>query len=148
MSDAELAAISTMHAELRESLRLAMAVFLRADAADAERLLQRKTLLRELEGRATALDLERLRQAAAGGRAPGSEGAAAASDDSGVLRVARDLRRIHSHLASFAYPVARRPKGRSAGGRVRTLRRRRSARDAGADDGDAPATVGPDADPR
>jgi phosphate:Na+ symporter len=33
-----------------------------------------------------------------------------AAEESGLLlRIVRDLRRVHSHLASFAYPVLRRP---------------------------------------
>jgi len=97
-----------MHSELFESLRLAMAIFLRADQADAQRLVQRKARLRELEANTTALCVQRLRDAALANRAVITEGMPAAPDESGVLRVVRDLRRIHSHLASFAYPVLNR----------------------------------------
>jgi phosphate:Na+ symporter len=106
----ELEAIATMHAELFESLRLAMTIFLRADPADAQRLVQRKARLREMEADITALSVRRLREATLASRSAGPEGAAATPDESGVLRVVRDLRRIHSHLATFAYPVLHRPR--------------------------------------
>ncbi|MGB6307337.1 MAG: Na/Pi cotransporter family protein [Steroidobacteraceae bacterium] len=117
LSADELEAIATMHSELFESLRLAMAVFLRADQADAQRLVQRKARLRELEASTTALCVQRLRDVALANRALVADAAAPARDESGVLRVVRDLRRIHSHLASFAYPVLTRPgAGRSISG--------------------------------
>jgi phosphate:Na+ symporter len=109
LSAEELEAIAMMHSELFESLRLAMAIFLRADQADAQRLVQRKARLRELEANTTALCVRRLRDATLANRAVGTEGTPAPPDESGVLRVVRDLRRIHSHLASFAYPVLNRP---------------------------------------
>ena len=111
LSHDELQAIATMHDEALESLRLAMAIFLRSDPADAQRLFARKARLREMEAETTALVVQRLRDAVASGRAAGTEGLPATIDDSSVLRVARDLRRIHSHLASFAYPVLRAPVG-------------------------------------
>jgi len=110
LSADELEAIAMMHSELFESLRLAMAIFLRADPADAQRLVQRKARLRELEASTTALCVRRLREATLANRAIGAEGTPVSPDDSGVLRVVRDLRRIHSHLASFAYPVLNRPQ--------------------------------------
>jgi phosphate:Na+ symporter len=108
LSGDELEAIAMMHNELFESLRLAMAIFLRADQADAQRLVLRKARLRELEASTTALCVRRLRDATLASRAVGAEGVPGAPDESGVLRVVRDLRRIHSHLASFAYPVLNR----------------------------------------
>jgi Na/Pi-cotransporter len=110
LSADELEAITMMHGELFESLRLAMAIFLRADQADAQRLVLRKARLRELEASTTALCVRRLRDATLANRAVGAEGMPGTPDDSGVLRVVRDLRRIHSHLASFAYPVLNRPQ--------------------------------------
>jgi phosphate:Na+ symporter len=109
LSADELAAIAMMHNELFESLRLAMAIFLRADQADAQRLVLRKARLRELEASTTALCVRRLRDTTLANRAGGAEGIPATPDESGVLKVVRDLRRIHSHLASFAYPVLNRP---------------------------------------
>jgi phosphate:Na+ symporter len=110
LSAEELAAIGMMHTELFESLRLAMAIFLRADQADAQRLVLRKARLRELEASTTALCVRRLRDATLAHRAVGAEALPGTHDESGVLRVVRDLRRIHSHLASFAYPVLNRPQ--------------------------------------
>lgn len=109
LSAAETQAVAAMHEELLESLRLAMAVFLHGDPADARRLFERKARLREMEAEATALVVRQLRESLVSGRSGAQEGSVATLDDSGVLRVARDLRRIHSHLASFAYPVLRVP---------------------------------------
>jgi phosphate:Na+ symporter len=108
LSPAEMQAIGAMHDELLESLKLAMAVFLRGDPADAQRLFDRKARLREMEAETTALVVRQLRESMVAVRAAGQDGTTIV-DDSGVLRVARDLRRIHSHLATFAYPVLRSP---------------------------------------
>jgi len=70
----------------------------------------RKARLRELEASTTAQCVRRLREATLANRAVGADGMPGALDESGVLRVVRDLRRIHSHLASFAYPVLNRPQ--------------------------------------
>jgi phosphate:Na+ symporter len=132
----ELEAIATMHNELFDSLRLAMTIFLRADPADAQRLVQRKARLREMEADATALAVQRLRDATLASRTAGTDAAAATPDESGVLRVVRDLRRIHSHLASFAYPVLNRPRAAATGSkRGRSTRARARAAKAA---GDAP----------
>jgi phosphate:Na+ symporter len=106
----EFEAIAAMHAELMESLKLAMAIFLHRDPADARRLLERKTRLREMESAATALSVQLLRDAAVANRGAPGDSAAAAEESGMLLRIVRDLRRIHSHLASFAYPVAHRAR--------------------------------------
>ena len=108
----ELAAIAAMHAELLESLRLAMAVFLRGDPADARRLVERKGHLRQLEAAATSLSIGLLRDATIANRAAGTEATAVVEESGLLLRIVRDLRRIHSHLASFAYPVVHRSRPR------------------------------------
>lgn len=126
LSPAEVQEIGAMHDELLESLRLAMAVFLRGDPADAQRLFERKSRLREMEADATALMVRQLRESMLANRSTGQDGAPAMQDDSRVVRVARDLRRIHSHLATFAYPALRAPvvgalrklKGRTRSGDV------------------------------
>jgi phosphate:Na+ symporter len=98
-----------MNAELVESHRLALSVFLRGDRADAQLLIERKRRLLQLEADATALSVQMLREAAAASRAAGTDTVGAAAEESGLLlRIVRDLRRVHSHLASFAYPVVRR----------------------------------------
>jgi len=138
LSADELEAIALMHAELFESLRLAMTIFLRADRADARRLVQRKARLRELEASTTALCVRRLRDATLASRAGGPDGTPAPPDESGVLRVVRDLRRIHSHLASFAYPVLNRPRTGLRGGKRSRAKGAGDDSDNGADDVSAP----------
>jgi len=102
----ELDAIEAMHAELVESLRLGLTVFLRGDAAlrEARRLVARKRLLRHLEAAAADIDIRSFQAAAtAQGTIP------TAGVDSGIfLRIVRDLRRVHSHIAALAYPVLER----------------------------------------
>ena len=109
----EIALVSAMHAELVESHRLALAVFLRGDRADARRLQARKRQFVKMEADATALSVRRLREAAASGRPEGSDSVNLAVEESGLLlRIVRDLRRVHSHLASVAYPVLQRATGK------------------------------------
>jgi phosphate:Na+ symporter len=111
----ELDAIEGMHAELVDSLRLGLTVFLRGDAAlrDARRLVVRKRLLRRQEAEAAALNI-RLPQS--GGS--GSDVVSTRTDNGDFLRIIRDLRRVHSHIAALAYPVLERAAesdGRDAG---------------------------------
>ncbi len=144
LSAEELDAVATMHRELFESLGLAIAIFLRADPADAQRLVQRKARLREMEAEATASSVQRLREATLASRAAGPDGAMPTPDESVVLRIVRDLRRIHSHLASFAYPVLKRPR---AGARSRLRSRARTRREKpAADAAEAPAKTTSEAD--
>jgi len=109
----ELETVAAMHGELLESLRLALAVFLQAEPRDAKRLAARKGQFREFEASATALSVRLLRSAAAASRLADSDGVEPLVEESGLfLRTVRDLRRIHSHLASFAYPILHRPRAR------------------------------------
>jgi phosphate:Na+ symporter len=103
----EMNVIGAMHAELIQSLRLGLAVFVRGDAAlqDARRLMTRKRLLRRLELEAAGLSVP----AAPSGRPaaisdPGS-GVTGGAEQGDFLRIVRDLRRVHSHIAALAYPV-------------------------------------------
>jgi phosphate:Na+ symporter len=101
----ELEAIAAMHTELIESLRLGLTVFLRGDAAlrEAGRLVTRKRRLRTLEAEAAALNVRSLQLS------PSGPNAVAVGIDSGdFLRIIRDLRRVHSHIAALAYPVLER----------------------------------------
>jgi len=139
----ELEAIAVMHAELFESLRLAMTIFLRDDQAAAQRLVQRKARLRELEAETTALAVQRLRDATLAGRAAGPDAAPSAPDESSVLRVVRDLRRIHSHLAGFAYPVLHRVRPDGGGPGRPTARKGTRGRAAKAAAEPAPAAREP-----
>jgi phosphate:Na+ symporter len=105
----ELAAIGSMHAELVQSLRLGLTVFLRGDPAlrEGRLLVTRKRLLRRLELEAAGLR-GRSPQAA-----PDVAGGIAGGADSGdFLRIVRDLRRVHSHIAALAYPVLERASAR------------------------------------
>ena len=63
-SSDELEIIASMHAEILESLRIGLAVFLAGGYAEASRLVARKGPLRRLETRAMALHVRLLREAA------------------------------------------------------------------------------------
>ena len=116
LSSDETDIVAAMHAELCNCLRLAVAVFLQAEPHDAERLVASKASFREFEAAAMALSARSLRTAAASNRLVETETAERVAEESGLLlRSVRDLRRIHSHLASFAYPVLHRPRDRNAG---------------------------------
>jgi phosphate:Na+ symporter len=112
-----------MHARLVESLRLGLTVFLRGDAAlsEARRLVAQKRLMRRMEAEAADANVRSLQ-----GAAKGADAFLAASVDSGIfLRMVRDLRRVHSHIAALAYPVLERAAGganRSAGSISATTR--------------------------
>ena len=98
--------IAAMHAELVESLRLGLTVFVRGDAAlrEARRLVARKRLLRRLEAEAAEVNIRALHDTT-----KEAETVLAAGVDSGILlRMVRDLRRVHSHIAALAYPVLER----------------------------------------
>jgi len=97
-----------MQAELVDSHKLALSVFLRADRADAQRLVERKRRMLQLEAEATSVSVQVLRDAASGRNVSGDSLGLAAEESGLLLRIVRDLRRVHSHLASFAYPVLRR----------------------------------------
>jgi phosphate:Na+ symporter len=111
LSADEIDIVSAMHGELFLCLRLAFAVFLQAEPGDARRLVASKRTFREFEAKAMVLSAHLLRTAAASNRLSESDTAERVAEESGVLlRSVRDLRRIHSHLASFAYPILHRPQ--------------------------------------
>jgi len=110
LSSEEIEIVAAMHGELLDGLRLALAVFLQSEPRDARRLVASKTNFRVFESAAMALSARLLRAAAATSRLAESETADCLAEESGLLlRSVRDLRRIHSHLASFAYPVLHNP---------------------------------------
>jgi phosphate:Na+ symporter len=118
LSAEELETVAAMHSELLESLRLALAVFLQAEPRDAKRLAARKTQFREFDASATALSVRLLRSAAAASRVNETDVAERVVEESSFfLRSVRDLRRVHSHLASFAYPILHRPRDRRVAAR-------------------------------
>jgi phosphate:Na+ symporter len=111
LSAEELETIAAMQGALHESLHLALAVFLHAESRDAERLVARKAIFREFEAAATSLSVRLLRSAAAASRLTDTGAAERVAQETGLfLRMVRDLRRIHSHLASFAYPALHSPR--------------------------------------
>src|SRR6185436_9196266 len=87
--------LQAFHRQIMESLRIAFGIFMSGDAQQAHRLLDQKAELRNAELCATERHLERLR-----------EGRSETLDTMSLhLDVLRDLRRIHSHICSVAYPV-------------------------------------------
>jgi phosphate:Na+ symporter len=87
--------LSAFHKRIMDSLRIAFGVFMSGEAGEARRLLAEKAALRNAELAATETHLDRLRE----GRPETIE------TTSLHLDVLRDLRRIHSHICSVAYPV-------------------------------------------
>jgi phosphate:Na+ symporter len=86
------------HQQVLESLRLAVGIFMSGDMNVARRLVAAKTLLREKEFAAAERYLVRLREGT-------PETIESYSLDLDILR---DLKRVHSHLCSAAYPVLER----------------------------------------
>lgn len=87
--------LQEFHRRTLESLRIAFGVFMSGDVNEAQRLLAEKAILRNAELAATERHLDRLRE----GRPESIE------TTSLHLDVLRDLKRIHSHICSVAYPV-------------------------------------------
>ncbi len=87
--------LSAFHKRIMDLLRIAFGVFMSGDAGEARKLLAEKAALRNAELAATETHLDRLRE----GRPETIE------TTSLHLDVLRDLRRIHSHICSVAYPV-------------------------------------------
>jgi phosphate:Na+ symporter len=115
LSSEESAIVAAMHADLIDCLQLALAIFLHGETTDAKRLVASKARFREFEATAMALSARSLRAAAVNNRLMESDTAERVMEESDLLlRSVRDLRRVHSHLASFAYPVLHRPAGRKA----------------------------------
>jgi phosphate:Na+ symporter len=87
--------LSAIHKRTMDSLRIAFGVFMSGDVKEGRKLLAEKAALRNAELAATERHLDRLRE----GRPETIE------TTSLHLNVLRDLRRIHSHICSVAYPV-------------------------------------------
>lgn len=111
-SSEEIGAIAAMHGALLESLKLAVTVFLNGDQKAAGRLVARKASLREMETQATSLHVRLLRDAASAAHAGEVEGVV--TERGLFLRIVCDLRRVHSHIATLAYPVLHRLSPESA----------------------------------
>jgi phosphate:Na+ symporter len=87
--------LTAFHKRILESLKLAFSVFMSGNAGDAKKLIAEKAVVRNAELVAAERHFERLRQ----GRPETLE------TMSLHLDVLRDLKRIHSHICSVAYPV-------------------------------------------
>jgi phosphate:Na+ symporter len=87
--------LAAFHRRILASLRLALGVFMSGDLRDARKLIAEKAELRNAELAAAERHMDRLRQ----GRPETVE------TTSLHLDVLRDLKRIHSHICSAAYPV-------------------------------------------
>jgi phosphate:Na+ symporter len=98
LSPEGLAEIDAMYAQLREHLRLAVAVFMSQDTEAARRLVAEKEHFRDLERISTEKHFARVR-----------EGRVASIETSGLhLDLVRDLKRIEAHIAATAYPLLER----------------------------------------
>ncbi len=115
------AELEAFHKRIIENLKLAFSVFINDDVKVARTLIEEKTQLRNLELAFAEEHLARLRE----GRPESIE------TSSLHLDVLRDLKRIHSHICSVAYPVL------EAAGELQPNRLKDSdvggARDAGSD---------------
>jgi len=89
------AELGAFYERIVENLKLAFSVFINADVRIARTLIEEKTQLRNLELAYAESHLARLRE----GRPESIE------TSSLHLDVLRDLKRIHSHICSVAYPV-------------------------------------------
>jgi phosphate:Na+ symporter len=92
------AELESFHQEVFANLKLAFSVFMSGDVKVARQLLTEKATLRAAEFAAAESHLARLRE----GRPESIE------SSSLHLDVLRDLKRIHSHICSVAYPVLER----------------------------------------
>ena len=109
---AELAAF---HQEVCDNLKLAFGVFMTGDLTSARQLVTEKATLRATEFAAAENHLARLRE----GRSESIE------SSSLHLDILRDLKRIHSHICSVAYPVLERAGELQPSRLKETPRRRR-----------------------
>jgi phosphate:Na+ symporter len=89
------AELEAFHKRIVDSLRLGFSVFMSGDVGDAHKLIAQKAEIRNAELAAAERHFERLRE----GRSQSIE------TTSLHLDVLRDLKRIHSHICSVAYPV-------------------------------------------
>jgi phosphate:Na+ symporter len=89
------AELEAFHKRILENLKFAFSVFINGDVPTARKLIEEKTQLRTAELGSADSHLARLRE----GRPESIE------TSSLHLDVLRDLKRIHSHICSVAYPV-------------------------------------------
>ena len=92
------AELESFHQEVCGNLKLAFSVFMSDDVRMARQLLTEKASLRAAEFAAAESHLARLR-----------DGRLESIESSSVhLDILRDLKRVHSHICSVAYPVLER----------------------------------------
>jgi phosphate:Na+ symporter len=89
------AELEAFHKRILENLKFAFSVFINQDVPTARKLIEEKTQLRAAEFGSADSHLARLRE----GRPESIE------TSSLHLDILRDLKRIHSHICSVAYPV-------------------------------------------
>jgi phosphate:Na+ symporter len=89
------AELEAFHRRVADNLKLALGVFISGDPKIARQLLQEKVSVREAERVAAESHFGRLRE----GRIESIETSSLHID------ILRDLKRIHSHICSVAYPV-------------------------------------------
>jgi phosphate:Na+ symporter len=94
-SDDGAAELTAFHKRVFDSFKIACVVFMSADVAQARKLIADKAELRAAEIAAAERHFERLRE----GRPE------TVQTTSLHLDILRDLKRIHSHICSVAYPV-------------------------------------------
>ena len=90
-----LSELQNLHAHVMDDMRLAFNVFATRDLVLARRLFNGKTAMRAAESKATDSHYARLREA----RPESIETSAIHLD------IIRDLKRIHGHVTSVAYPI-------------------------------------------
>lgn len=103
--------LTDLHERVVQNMQLAMSVFISRDLDTARQLIAEKDRMREFEREASDLHLQRLRE----GRIESIE------TSSLHLDMLRDLKRINSHLAGVAYPIA------AASGLLRQTRLKKKA---------------------
>ena len=109
------AELTAFHQEVCDNLKLAFGVFMTGDLKSARQLVTEKATLRAAEFAAAENHLARLRD----GRSESIE------SSSLHLDILRDLKRIHSHICSVAYPVLERAGELQPSRLKETTRRRR-----------------------
>ncbi len=110
--------LEAFHRRVVDNLKLALGVFISGDIKTARQLLQEKVQIRDAERAAAENHLARLRE----GRPESIE------TSSLHLDVLRDLKRIHSHICSVAYPVLE-ATGELQPSRLKQKRSRSAARE-------------------
>ncbi|HEX2529339.1 MAG TPA: Na/Pi cotransporter family protein [Geminicoccus sp.] len=104
-----LTEIEAFHAEILRDMELAFTVFLTSDIELARRLFAAKAKIRDLERGYTDSHMARL-----------TSGRVDTRDSSALhLDIMRDLKRVHAHVVSVAYPILER-QGELAASRLRT----------------------------